>query len=684
MSVGMGLVIFAGRLMDGASAEALCLIVNVGMKGLCFPMEMNTKLKYLPIAAFAAIALTLAGCGGGGGGGDDAPVTSSTGAPSAEMVEAAAAAVMAAETAKTALSDAWAAYEVAPSEAGATAITDAAAALVAAAAVLGEAAVDDDQTEAAEGFNAYAALVGAVLDNAGRAVASVEMAAAERVTELNSQISGLNDQIDDLMMRPTQESVDTQVETLQGQINDLMMRPTQESVDTQVETLQGQIDDLMMQADVTLEQVTALNDQITTLTGERDKALEDLAEVREMAADALAAAAKADRIARADMVIMAIGVTPGTAQAGPTTTTSDVATPVIKRNVAGMMTVDVNGDDDDAYAGGETTASSGDWNSFFMLTKTNDEGEDTESTDTVVIYTDIDGPADKKFNDQYVLDDRANILNHEDRVKLAVSNNFPSGASDTLMYSADSGQPLSFAGAFDGVPGTYECETADGCTLSTDAKGALVMAEGWRFTPNDNLATIKDPDAAYAWFGWWLDKPKDNDTLHTVEVFAGGTDGHAAEIGMAIEGTATYRGTAAGKYATRTFTAGVQTDAAVGHFTANASLTARFGDDDEPGSGINGSISGFMLDDTTPAAWSVTLEKADFMTGLATFTGFTEVNFGGGATDTDAGETNPGAWQGSFYGDATEDSDAPDAVAGTFSAAVANASVVGGFGATKQ
>ena len=93
------------------------------------------------------------------------------------MVAAADAAVMAAETAKTALSDAWAAYEMAPSKAGATAITDAAAALVAAAAVLGEAAVDDDQTAAVEGFNAYAALVGAVLDNAGRAVASVEMAA---------------------------------------------------------------------------------------------------------------------------------------------------------------------------------------------------------------------------------------------------------------------------------------------------------------------------------------------------------------------------------------------------------------------------------------------------------------------------------------------------------------------------
>ena len=437
-------------------------------------------------------------------------------------------------------------------------------------------------------------------------------------------------------MRPTQADVDAQVATLQGQIDDLMMRPTQESVD-------------------------ALNEQITTLTDERDKALEDLAEVREMAADALAAAAKADRIARADMVISAIGKPPGgTVQAVPTPANSDVATPVIKRNVAGMMTVDVNGEDDDDYAGGETTARSGDWNSF-MLTKTNDEGEDTESTDTVVIYTDIDRPADRKFDDKYNRMTSDNILFDGVHVKLAVSNNFPSGASDTLIYRAASdemaasGNPLSFAGTFDGVPGTYECTADGGCTLSTDAKGALEVAPGWRFTPNDNLATIKDPDAAYAWFGWWLDKPKDNDTDHTVEVFAGGTDGHAAVIGDLIEGTATYRGTAAGKYATRTFTAGVQTDAAVGHFTANASLTARFGDDDELGSGINGSISGFMLDDTTPAAWSVTLEKADFMTGQATFTGFTEVNFGGGATDTDDGETNPGAWQGSFYGAATED-----------------------------
>ena len=424
---------------------------------------------------------------------------------------------------------------------------------------------------------------------------------------------------------------------------------------------------------------------LVTVAGERDTARTDLEELKKDASGALAAVAKADRIARAYRIIMAIATEPGglvkMLPAAP-----GVATPAITRNVARMMTVDVNGEDEDAYAGGETTAGSGDWNSF-MLAKTNNEGEDTESTDIVMLYTDIDAPSDKKFIDKYGRDAvRDDMLGNDDRVKLAASSYFPSGATETLEYSATSGNPISFAGTFDSVPGTYECTAVDGsCTLMTDADSELEMAEGWRFTPNDNLATVKDPDAAYAWFGWWLNKPKEADAMHMVEVFAGGSMEHAADVLDTIEGTATYSGPVAGKYATRTFTADVQTDAAAGHFTANTRLTAKFGDDDEPGSGISGSVSGFVLDDTTPASWSVTLETAMFTTS-ATFNGTTEVNFGGGATDNDAGETHPGAWQGSFYGAATDDSDAPNTVVGTFGAATDdnNASVIGAFGATKQ
>ena len=74
----------------------------------------------------------------------------------------------------------------------------------------------------------------------------------------------------------------------------------------------------------------------------------------------------------------------------------------------------------------------------------------------------------------------------------------------------------------------------------------------------------------------------------------------------------------------------------------------------------------------------------------ATFSSTTEVDFGGGATASGdpANAAGAGRWQGSFYG-AAEDAadapaDAPGTVAGTFDAVTDNASVIGGFGATKQ
>ena len=223
----------------------------------------------------------------------------------------------------------------------------------------------------------------------------------------------------------------------------------------------------------------------------------------------------------------------------------------------------------------------------------------------------------------------------------------------------------------------------------TNSMGDLMSVgseDVWRFSPHSNLETVKDPDMGYAYFGWWLNKPKLNIDMHVVEVFAGGTNRVTDLLAEEIVGNATYSGPAAGKYVTKTFSAGPQTDAGVGHFTANANLIARFGDVGELGSGISGSISGFVLDDTTPASWSVTLETATFMNNMETFTGTTEVNFGGGATDNGDGDTHPGAWQGSFYGAgaATDGSDAPDAVAGTFDAVTPNAAVIGGFGATRQ
>ena len=396
-------------------------------------------------------------------------------------------------------------------------------------------------------------------------------------------------------------------------------------------------------------------------------------------ADTMAAAALVGKIARAGEVHTAIGVDPGGIVPKGTTDKTDkdggdVGAVTAKRNAAGMVTVDVNGDADDDYAGGETNADSSAWNSVTM-TKTNAN----DSTDMVVIYTDIEAPSDKKFSVAYndtVLGDA--LL--DATVGKVMSAGFPSEAGTTWDYTgADGERAKTVTGTFDGVPGDFTC-TEESCSVVTDGMGKLMGAAGWRFAADaQNTATVKEPDAAYAYFGWWLNKPEEADSPHMVEVFAGGAGEGSAEatIDSDIEGTARYMGPAAGKYATKTFTAGVQTDAAVGHFTATTNLTAKFGDE----AGISGTVTGFELDDTNAVPWKVNLELATF-DNTADFTGTTEVNFGGGATDDDDG--GAGAWQGTFYGAGEEPADAPSTVVGTFGAATDNASLLGAFGATKQ
>ena len=408
---------------------------------------------------------------------------------------------------------------------------------------------------------------------------------------------------------------------------------------------------------------------------------EEIDRVNEEAEEVLAKAAKDERIARE----LAIGTAIKANRVG---TATDKAFPngiteqAVTRDAAGAIAVDVNGIEDDEYSGGEATAGSDAWNSVTMT-----KADATETEDTVVFYTDIAAPEDKLFTAQYNLETRANILGDPERVKKAQSDSFPAGANTRFTYGATDGRPGSFTGSFDGVPGSFVCTATGGtCTLETNAMGALGMSEDWRFTPNaPNTATVKDPDVAYAYFGWWLNKPKDNAGIHDVEVFSGGTAGHMAAVNDEIEGTATYSGPAAGKYVTKSFTAGVHSDSGVGHFTARANLTARFGLDDAAGT-IGGTVTDFMLDDTSPAPWSVMLEDATLTANNAGFTGTTEVNFGGEVTKNDVGATHPGTWQGSFYddADAADDTNKPGTVAGTFDADTTNASVIGGFGATLQ
>ena len=377
----------------------------------------------------------------------------------------------------------------------------------------------------------------------------------------------------------------------------------------------------------------------------------------------------ADTIAREDKVKMAIDlsrVEADTAVAIPSG--GDVTGVTATRNPAGMVTVDVNGDDADDYTGGETTAGSGDWNSATL----------TKGTNTLVVYTNVEAPSDQDFADAYLPAVLNDALLAATVGKVAAAG-FPSEPDTSWEYTGEEGgREKTVVGTFDGVDGQFTC-TSVACRVMTDGMGELVATANWEFrADSQNTATVKKADAAYAYFGWWLNKPEDNMATHMTEVFAGAVGDAAAVETMAIMGTAKYAGPAAGKYATKTFTAGVQTDAGVGHFTANAALTAKFGDANFVGT-IDGSVTGFELDDGSSPTWKVILEQATI--SGASFNGTSEVDFGGGATATQDGA---GKWAGSFYDAATENDEAPGTVVGRFDAVIPNASLIGAFGATKQ
>ena len=153
-----------------------------------------------------------------------------------------------------------------------------------------------------------------------------------------------------------------------------------------------------------------------------------------------------------------------------------------------------------------------------------------------------------------------------------------------------------------------------------------------------------------------------------------------ANVTVAIEGNATYVGPAAGKYATKSFTAGVQTDAGVGHFTASTTLTAKFlGGEDADAGTIGGSVTGFELDDGATPAWSVKLDDATLMNGQNDFNGASEATFG-------PTSKVMGVWEGAFFNDA-DTTDQPMHQVQLLARLVRyrhNASLLGAFGATKQ
>ena len=276
-------------------------------------------------------------------------------------------------------------------------------------------------------------------------------------------------------------------------------------------------------------------------------------------------------------------------------------------------------------------------------------------------------------------------------------------------------------GSVRGVPGSFSCTgTGETCDLPERAStGKLTLeaetttAKGqWTFTPTDPNAMVNVQDTAYLSLGWWLGK--NTDGSYSFDTIAMGHGDLMYDYGMenevagetvpaptvdTIDGKATYKGAAAGKYS---MVDTVEDTASAGHWTASATLMADFDvdndttaespDADDDGVSLSGEITNFMSEGESLSNWKVTLKAIDRspeMAGIQAPTDFmaqmdavAEWSRGGAAMGT-------GTWTYTFQGLAgttgveADNTAQPGAVTGDFSASVGQrAHIVGAFGAT--
>ena len=275
-----------------------------------------------------------------------------------------------------------------------------------------------------------------------------------------------------------------------------------------------------------------------------------------------------------------------------------------------------------------------------------------------------------------------------------MSGAFASGTAAVLTFGGDdpaddTDAAFTAAGSYNGAAGTYKCAGGAGdCTVTLDAMGMLTaMSDGWIFTP-DMGATSDVPDADYLQYGFWLKRTTDAMdavTYNEVETFAGSSVAASGDVSM-VMGSATYRGSTAGVYVNKVYNPDRTLNRATsGHFAADATLTATFGqvlDANNEGTiapnllyTLRGTIENFKLSGGEANTWSVALH-GDITDSSGTASGTAM----GGVAGRD------GSFSATFHGPVTDaDSDPvqPHTVVGEFNADFSNGSVAGAFGARK-
>lgn len=250
----------------------------------------------------------------------------------------------------------------------------------------------------------------------------------------------------------------------------------------------------------------------------------------------------------------------------------------------------------------------------------------------------------------------------------------PGGSITHTSEGTGADEGREFVGTFAGGSGRFRCSGSDCSVTLNDGAMPTAMGGTWAFVP-DSGAMVMVPDNDHSYFGWWLNE--EQDAAYGFQTFADGVGfpGGAGNVAADMEGTATYRGAAAGVWAQTVISGGQVTEASSGEFTAEAVLRANFFGALDPGvvSGEIGSFrdgAGQSLD-----GWRVVLETAPLAVGEASFVGGT-----GGAVG--SGTSGDGSWEGRFHGtDGAETNARPSHVTGRFDLHFPGAHLAGAFGA---
>lgn len=287
---------------------------------------------------------------------------------------------------------------------------------------------------------------------------------------------------------------------------------------------------------------------------------------------------------------------------------------------------------------------------------------------------------------------------------------------DFIFVAIDDGETI--AGSLGDVAGTFSCANTEGCWFVENRyRGPYYTpSTGITFTPDGGspqtvtrTELLSVTAADYLVFGHWLYVPDDvtDADAYDFGVFASGGDAFQVANLMALAGTASYNGDAAGVY----YADGLSSSPNIGNFTADIELTADFKTGSEYGT-VSGEVNNFVFDGDAnssssslfPAALNLTANAYD---GYGVVQGSQNIFDrswptvdaphrggwisgqieGGSAED---GSYMSGYWSGKFFGNGAASTDLPTSIGGTLSAYVwdngqqSERGLAGSFGAHRQ